>query len=60
MGNKLDPKETASFEEILLSNVLTQEAIIRILERKGLLTRDELVTEIIEMKDKKGREQIKD
>jgi hypothetical protein len=56
MGKTLDPKETASFEEILLSNVLTQEAIIRILERKGILTRDELVTEIIEMKDKKGSE----
>lgn len=54
MGKKLDPKETASFEEILLSNVFTQEAIIRILERKGLLTREELLSEIIDLKKKTG------
>lgn len=47
MGDKLDPKETVSFEEVLMSNVYTQEAIINVLERKGLLTRIEVLEEIV-------------
>jgi hypothetical protein len=54
MGKKLDPKETASFDEVLLSNVFTQEAIIRILERKGLLTRKEVLEEILYLKKETG------
>jgi hypothetical protein len=50
MGNKLDPKETASFEEVMMSNVYTQEAIINILERKGLLTRKEVLEEIVKLR----------
>lgn len=55
MGNKLDKKETATFEEVLVSNVYTQEAILNVLERKGLLTRDEVMKEILEMKKKAGK-----
>lgn len=36
MAKKLDPKETASFEEILLSNIYTQEALVNLLEKKGV------------------------
>ncbi len=46
MSNKLDKKETTTFEEVLISNVYTQEAIINVLVRKGLLTRDEILVEI--------------
>lgn len=52
MGNKLDPKESASFEEVLISNVYTQEAIINVLERKGLLTRKEILEEIVQLRKK--------
>ncbi len=39
MANKLDPKETISFEELLLSNTFEQAALVEILllKRKSLL-----------------------
>lgn len=46
MSEKLDPKETATFEEVLMSNVFTQEALINLLENKGIITRNELLEEI--------------
>jgi hypothetical protein len=46
MSNKLDPKETVTFEELLLSNTIQQEAMFNILERKGLMSKKELLEEI--------------
>ncbi len=54
MGNKLDPKQTASFEEVLIATVYQQEAMMNLLERKGLLSRQEVMNEILEMKKKAG------
>jgi hypothetical protein len=53
MAEKLDPKETVSFEELLMSNVYTQEALINLLEKKGVLTKAELLEEIKRLKGKK-------
>lgn len=55
MGNKLDPKEIASFEEVLKATVYQQEAMMNLLERRGLLSRKEVLNEIIEMRKKAGR-----
>ncbi len=46
LGKKLDEKEIVSLEELVISNAFTQEAIINILERKGLLSKTELLEEI--------------
>jgi len=46
MAEKLDPKETVTFEELVMSNVYTQEALINFLEKKGLFTKEELIEEI--------------
>ena len=35
MAKKLDPKELVSFDELLMSNTIEQEAIIDLLEKKG-------------------------
>ncbi len=43
---KIDPKETVTFEELLMSNVYTQEALINLLEKKGLIDKNELLEEI--------------
>ncbi len=46
MAEKVASKETVSFEEILMSNVYTQEALINLLESKGIITKAELLEEI--------------
>lgn len=53
MAEKLDPKETVSFEELLLSNVYTQEALINLLEAKGIIRKTELLEEIKRVRDRK-------
>jgi hypothetical protein len=35
MADKLDPKEVVTFEELLMSNTFTQEALINLLVKKG-------------------------
>jgi hypothetical protein len=55
MADKLDQKETATFEEILMSNVYAQEAVINVLERKGLLSRKEVLEEIVVLRKKSIR-----
>jgi hypothetical protein len=55
MGNKLDKKEISSFEEVLVATVFQQEAMMNLLERKGLLTRAEVMQEILELKKKAGK-----
>lgn len=46
MADKLDPKELVTFKELLLSNVYTQEALVNLLEKKGILTKEEVLEEI--------------
>jgi hypothetical protein len=46
MGEKLDPNEMVTFQELLVSNVIEQEALINLLERKGIITKKELAEEI--------------
>lgn len=52
MAKQLDPKETVSFEELLTSNIYTQEALINLLEQKGIITKGELLEEITKLRDK--------
>ncbi|MEO2055331.1 MAG: hypothetical protein ABGX83_08605, partial [Nitrospira sp.] len=59
MAEKLDPKEVVSFEELLMSNVLTQEAIINLLDAKGILKKEEILTEIRRLRmDTKLRNEV--
>lgn len=43
MAKKLDLKEMVTLEELILSNVYTQEALINLLVKKGLITNDEVI-----------------
>ena len=52
---KLDTKETVSFEELLMSNVYTQEALINLLETKGIIKKAELLEEIKKLKENQKR-----
>ena len=53
MAMELDSKESVSFEEVLMSNTIEQEALINLLEKKGIITKAELLEEIGRLKKKK-------
>lgn len=53
MAEKLDQKEIVSFEELLMSNVIEQEALVNLLEKKGIITKAELLEEITRLRDRK-------
>jgi hypothetical protein len=46
MSEKLNPNENVSLEELVVSNVYTQEALVNVLVRKGLLSKEEVIEEI--------------
>ena len=43
MATPLDPKQVVSFEELLKSQVVQQEALTRLLIMKGLFTKEEFL-----------------
>jgi hypothetical protein len=46
MAKQLDPKETADINELLMSEVIQSEALINLLDRKGIIRKEELLEEI--------------
>ncbi len=46
MTDKQNRDETESLEELLISSVLEQEALINLLLKKGIITPTELIEEI--------------
>ena len=47
MAEKLDTKGIVTAEELLMSEVIQSEALINLLERKGIISKQELLEEII-------------
>ena len=43
MATPLDPKQVVSFEELLMSQVVQQEALTRLLVKKGIFTKEEFL-----------------
>lgn len=43
MATPLDPKQIVSFEELLISQVVQQEALTRLLIEKGIFTKNEFL-----------------
>jgi len=58
MATVLDPKQVISFEELLMSQVVQQESLTRLLIEKGILTKEDFLDMVRvvdqEMKGKKG------
>ena len=50
MAIPLDPKQVVSFEELLMSQVVQQEALARLLVEKGIFTKEEFL-EIVKVVD---------
>jgi hypothetical protein len=55
MAIGLDPKQIVLNDELLLSQVISQEAIIRLLVAKGLFTKEEFLkmVEVVNLEIKK-------
>ena len=43
MAIPIDPKQVVSFEELLMSQVVQQEALTRLLGEKGIFTKEEFL-----------------
>ena len=46
MAQELDKKETVDLKELLMSEVIQSEALINLLDRKGIISKRELMEEI--------------
>ncbi len=58
MAERMDKREMVSFEELLISNMYEQEALVLLLEEKGVLTRGEVLEKIKQLKAVK-QQQVK-
>lgn len=52
MAEKLDPKEIVDFKELLMSEIIQSEAMINLLDKKGIISKQELLEEMIRVKSK--------
>jgi hypothetical protein len=52
MAEKLDPKQTVSFKELLMSEVIQMEAMINLLDEKGIISKQELLKEMKNVQSK--------
>jgi len=50
MAEKLDPKEIVDFKELLMSEVIQSEALINLLDKKGIISKQELLNEMRRVK----------
>lgn len=46
MAKQLDPKQIVDLKELLMSEVIQSEALINLLDRKGIISKEELLEEI--------------
>jgi hypothetical protein len=49
MAKQLDPEQMVDLKELVLSEVIQMEALINVLESKGILTKEEVLEEIEEI-----------
>jgi hypothetical protein len=58
MAEKIDNKELVSFGELLVSNTIEQEALVNLLEKKGIISKEELLEEMKRLRtsSKAGKE----
>ena len=50
MAEKLDPKQIVDFKELSMSEVIQSEALINVLDKKGIISKQELLNEMKRMR----------
>ena len=58
MATALDPKQVVSFEELLMSQVVQQEALTRLLVEKGVFNKEEFL-EMVKVVDREMKKERK-
>ena len=58
MAIHLDPKQVVSFEELLMSQVISQEALTMLLVEKGVFTKEEFL-EMVRLLDRDRKRKAK-
>jgi hypothetical protein len=58
MATPLNPKQVVSYEELLMSQVVQQEALTRLLVEKGMFTNEEFL-EMVNMVDRERKKRTK-
>ena len=58
MAEKLDLKQIVCFEELLMSQVIQQEALRRLLVEKGIFTKEELIEMVKAVNKQMKREKL--
>jgi len=51
MAEKLDSKEIVDFNELLMFEVIQSEALINLLDKKGIISKQELLEEMKRIKE---------
>ena len=46
MAQALDPREIVTFRELIISEIIQTEALIALLDRKGIISKQEILEEI--------------
>jgi len=46
MAKKIDKKETVDLREVVISEIIQSEALVNLLEKKGIISKQELLEEI--------------
>ena len=59
MAKQLDPKQTVDLRDVVISEIIQSEALVNLLERKVIITKQEVLEEIEKvqealLKDKTG------
>jgi len=57
MATTLDPEQIVSFEELLMSQVVQQEALTRLLVEKGIFTKEEFL-EMVKVVDSEMKKKV--
>lgn len=58
MPTSLEPKQVVSFEELLMSQVIQQEALTRLLVEKGIFTKQEFL-DMVKVLDRERKKKAK-
>lgn len=58
MAEPLDPKEVASLNELVRVLTYTQDAIVNLLEQKGIMSKEEILEEIAAIRKEMGQDRM--